>query len=102
MIAARLGHVEGVTALLEYGARVDPLSSTGETPLIAAVHRRDIPLVRVLLANGANPDRTDNSGRSARDYAQLMVGGGPVLQEIAQADADRAEKGGGKTYGPSL
>ena len=50
MIAARLGHVEGVTALLEYGARVDPLSSTGETPLIAAVHRRDIPLVRVLLA----------------------------------------------------
>jgi hypothetical protein len=31
-----------------------------------------------------------------------MVGGGPVLQEIAQADADRANKGADKTYGPSL
>ncbi|MEC7399847.1 MAG: ankyrin repeat domain-containing protein, partial [Pseudomonadota bacterium] len=69
---------------------------------ISAIHRRDTAMIRVLLKNGASPDRTDNSGRSARDYARLMTGGGPVLQEIAQADADRAEKGSGKTYGPSL
>ena len=101
-IAAAQGNVDGVEVLLKAGARVDVTNSAGETPLISAVHRRDVELVRLLLANGANPDRTDTSGRSARDYAKLMVGGGPVLQEIAQADADRANKGADKTYGPSL
>ena len=101
-IATQLGYIEGIEALLKAGAQVDQANSSGETPLISAIHRRDTAMIRVLLKNGASPDRTDNSGRSARDYARLMVGGGPVLQEIAQADADRAEKGGGKTYGPSL
>ena len=45
--------------------------ATGETPLISAVHRRDTAMMRVLLKGGADPDRADNSGRSARDYARL-------------------------------
>ena len=101
-IATQLGYIEGIEALLKAGVRVDQANSSGETPLISAIHRRDTAMIRILLKNGASPDRTDNSGRSARDYAKLMVGGGPVLQEIAQADADRANKGADKTYGPSL
>ena len=43
----------------------------GETPLIIAVQNRDLALVRLLLANGADPDRTDSAaGFSARDYAR--------------------------------
>lgn len=101
-IATQLGYVDGIEALLKAGARVDQANASGETPLIAAIHRRDTAMIRVLLKSGADPDRTDNSGRSARDYAGLAVGGGAILQEIAQADADRAGKGRAKTYGPSL
>ena len=39
---------------------------------IRAVQRRDLALVRALLAAGADPDQTDNvAGMSARDYARV-------------------------------
>ncbi|WP_231680646.1 ankyrin repeat domain-containing protein [Citromicrobium sp. WPS32] len=99
MISTRLGHVEGVTELLEAGAHVDPVSN-GETPLIVAVHGRDLPVVRVLLANGADPERTDNSGRSARDYV-AQIGDRRLAEAFANADAE-AKQGGKKQYGPSF
>jgi ankyrin repeat protein len=46
VVAANLGFVEGVDALIANGARVDEPNATGETPLISAVHRRDIAMVR--------------------------------------------------------
>lgn len=98
-IATNLGFIEGAETLLKTGARVDQPSATGETPLITAVHRRDIALVRLLLANGANPRRSDNSGRSARDYAELMKSS-VLLDEFARAEA--AAKGAAGTYGPGL
>lgn len=100
MISTRLGHVEGVTALLAAGARIDPANSTGETPLIFAVHGRDVPMVRVLLANGANPDRTDGSGRSARDYV-TEIGDRRLTEAFAEADKTRGESQSGQ-YGPSF
>lgn len=100
MISARLGHIEGVIAFLEAGARIDPITATGETPLIFAVHKRDIALVRVLLANGANPDRTDNSGRSARDYVAL-IGERRLSDEFTSADEKREEESTTQ-YGPSF
>lgn len=100
MISTRLGHIEGVAALLEAGAQVDPQTSTGETPLIFAVHRRDVPLVRLLLANGADPDRTDNSGRSARDYVALIAER-RLSEEFAAGEAEQGEKQE-QQYGPSF
>jgi ankyrin repeat protein len=42
----------------------------GETALIIAVQQRDVPMVRMLLEAGANPDKPDSAaGYSARDYA---------------------------------
>ena len=42
----------------------------GETALIAAVQQRNLPIARLLLDKGANPDKTDSAaGYSARDYA---------------------------------
>ena len=103
MRASQLGFFEGVQHLVTKGARVDDANSTGETPLMLAVHRRDTAMMRVLLRAGADPDRTDNSGRSARDYAALEGRGSLTLAEIERSDAAgnerRAETG---TYGPSL
>ncbi|MFA9200527.1 MAG: ankyrin repeat domain-containing protein [Cypionkella sp.] len=100
-LAASLGFVEGVERLVKAGGRVDVPNAAGETPLIAAVHRRDTALVRLLLKHGANADRPDNSGRSARDYATLMGASAGVLEEIRRAEAERKAAGADKgTYGP--
>lgn len=101
-IASSLGFVDGVEALLKAGARVDDTNVSGETALIAAVHRRDIAMARLLLTNGANPDHNDNSGRSARDYAALMTGDTRLADEFAQADEARSKTSVGSDYGPSF
>lgn len=101
-LATRLGFIEGVEELLEKGAQVNVADSQGETPLIAAVHQRNIPLVRRLLAEGADPDRNDNSGRSARDYVDLMNGNSLLLRELESADKARADGPQREQYGPSF
>lgn len=71
IIAARLGWEEGAARLLGQRALVDRTNRLGETPLIAAVQARQPRLVRLLLENGANPDKRDTAaGYSARDYAR--------------------------------
>ena len=77
-------------------------NDTGETPLISATHRRDLGLVRILLKAGANPDRADNSGRSARDYAALDGRQNPILAEIESTTRARTGAGGAKSFGPTL
>jgi ankyrin repeat protein len=43
----------------------------GETALIIAVQHRQLPIVRLLINAGADPDKTDSAqGYSARDYAK--------------------------------
>ena len=101
-LATAMGFTDGVEALIKGGANVNVGDQTGETPLIAAVHQRNPELVRVLLAKGADPDHNDNSGRSARDYMELMSGNSLLKQEFANADAKRAESGTKKNYGPSF
>jgi ankyrin repeat protein len=101
MLASQLGFFEGVQALITAGARVDEPNEAGETPLITAVHRRDTQMMRVLLQAGADPDRSDNSGRSAREYATLEGNNSRTLAEIDRSARDGA--GGsndGEVYGP--
>lgn len=101
VLATNLGFVEGADLLLSKSARVDESNYAGETPLITAVHNRNTQLMRVLLKAGANPDRADNSGRSARDYAQLEGKSGPLISEI-QNNAKPKDKHARPSYGPSL
>ena len=55
----------------------------GETALIVAVQQRQLPMVRTLLAAGANPDKADSAaGLSARDYAARDTRSRDILQAI--------------------
>jgi hypothetical protein len=101
-LATAMGFTDGVEALIKGGASINVADQTGETPLIAAVHARNVALVRLFLSKGADPDHNDNSGRSARDYMELQNGNTLLKQEFAAADAKRAEAGTKKDYGPSF
>lgn len=69
--AARAGFGDAVDWLIGLHARIDETNRAGETALIVAVQRRQVPIVRSLLNAGANPDKTDSvAGYSARDYAK--------------------------------
>lgn len=98
-LASDLGWAEGVDILVAKGASIDVANAAGETPLISAVHRRDVGLVRTLLNAGANPDRSDNSGRTARDYAKLFGPQSAIVAELDEAQAKRKERAA-KSYGP--
>jgi uncharacterized protein len=102
-LASNLGFIEGIELLVESNARIDDPNDAGETPLISAVHRRNTTMARILLKAGADPDRKDNSGRSARDYATLDGAAGGMLAEIqASAKPRSARPAGGAVYGPSF
>ena len=58
-----------------------------QMPLILATQRRDVPLVRLLLARRADPKRNDSvAGMSAIDYAKKDLRAAAVLQ-LLQAKA---------------
>jgi ankyrin repeat protein len=102
MLAAQLGFGEGVEALVKARARVDEANDVGETALILAVHRRDTGMMRVLLGAGADPDRRDNAGKSARDYAKLEGASSITLAEIERSAKNSTARASGEVYGPSL
>lgn len=98
-VAAQLGWTEGVQQLLDVGASVDLADNQGETPLILATQARSAPVVRLLVANGADPRKTDSiAGMSAVDYA-TRDGRSPELLRIF-ADAKPVAKK--QVAGPSI
>ncbi len=102
-IAVNLGFQEGVSLLIDHKVRLEEPNTAGETPLISAVHRRDIAIMRLLLKAGADPDRADNSGRSARDYALLDGKSSALVSEIESGAKPKGLRSGPqRTYGPAL
>lgn len=102
-LAVSLGFVEGVELLVAQRAQIDVPNGSGETPLISAVHRRDVGMMRLLLKAGADPDRADNSGRSARDYALLAGRTSALVSEIENNAKPRGQRAGNqRSYGPTL
>lgn len=83
MLAAQIGWREGAEALLGRGANVNLANNRGETALIYAVQRNDLPMVRFLMAQRADPDQTDSvAGYSAIDYAMQDRRRAAVLQAL--------------------
>ena len=85
MIAVEAGQPELVDILGKSRANANLGNGGGETPLIRAVQRRDLGMVRTVLAAGGNPDQTDNvAGQSARDYARADPRAGAIAKLIEE------------------
>lgn len=72
MDAAMVGSVEILEYLLSRGANPNLQSKDGQTALVIAVGRTDIPMAGLLLKAGADPEIQDKLGLSARKYAKLF------------------------------
>jgi len=104
VVAAHSGHSELAQMLLQRGADSNA-AGAGYTPLHAAVLRGDAPLVKALLAKGANPDTPLEAGTPVRKYgvdyalSAAWIGATPywlaarfaepeIMRALAEAKAD--------------
>lgn len=86
MEAAAIGFVDAAELLIARRANVNLANGGGETPLIRAVQNRDVAMVRVLLAAGADAKKPDAvAGLSARDYAERDGRSTAILRMIDEA-----------------
>ena len=72
------GDVEAVKKFIEYGVNVNE-KSNGMSPLMFAARYNKVEIIKILLANGANPDAKDEKGLTALKYAQLSNANDAVL-----------------------
>lgn len=86
--AALMGDPTAMAYLISMKAKVDATNNNGETPLILAVHRKDIDLVRQLVEAGADPKAQDTiAGKSALDYAKQDARLGAIQKVMEDAKA---------------
>jgi ankyrin repeat protein len=87
MLAAQIGWRDGAERLLARRANVNMANNRGETALILSVHRADLPMVRLLMSRGADPNQTDSvAGYSAIDYARQDRRGAAILRVLEGTD----------------
>ena len=70
MYAATRDHVNIARLLISFGAKVDAAADNGYTALMMATRENKAGVVALLLANGADPNLTAQSGASAKSIAQ--------------------------------
>lgn len=63
--AAHSGNLNAATLLLEAGAEVNPVNGNRTIPLHQASINNDVPMTRLLMQRGGDPDMRDRSGRNA-------------------------------------
>ncbi|MDO9364685.1 MAG: ankyrin repeat domain-containing protein [Sphingopyxis sp.] len=101
MHAALINFTDGADELLKDKAPVDQTNRRGETALILAVQSKNVAMVRLLVKNGANPDKADHiAGMSARAYAKRDDRTGQIVA-LLNAKADGPIRDLGPTFGPN-
>jgi len=89
ILPAGRGDTATARVLLERGASVNDTSSTGWTPLMAAVSNRQRVMVDFLIARGANVNAVDRGGRTALSLALVGPFGsdGRIVKALKKAGA---------------
>lgn len=101
MHCALINFPEGAEELIAAKAPIDQTNRRGETALILAVQAKNPAMVRLLIKDGANPDKADHvAGMSARDYAKRDDRTGQ-LSALLDAKADPAARDTGTIFGPN-
>ena len=72
MDAVWKGNTSITELLIKKGANLNTLSKDGQSNLVLAVGADRIPIVKLLVENGADPDVKDQMGMSAYNYATLF------------------------------
>lgn len=100
MVAAQFDQLESARLLLAAQARVNAstwqhgdgsaltLSHDARTPLMYAAANASLPLIKLLLASGADPWQADTKGRRAIDY---LLGFGPTQANPRLSPEERSE-----------
>lgn len=100
MHCALMNFAEGAEELLSAKAPVDQTNRRGETALVLAVQAKNAAIVRLLVRNGANPDKADHvAGMSARDYAKRDDRTGQLTALLNAKEG--AVRDPGATFGPN-
>ena len=82
-LAADAGHVASAALLIGSGADIDPRNPTdGSTPLLRAVDRGDLEMVRLLIAAGADPQTARSDGTTAAKLAEASPELRTLLDEV--------------------
>ena len=71
--AAREGHVEAATALLDGGANIEQASADGTSPLLMAALNGQFDLALVLIGRGADPDLAASTDGATPLFAVLQT-----------------------------
>ncbi|HEY7088080.1 MAG TPA: ankyrin repeat domain-containing protein [Tepidisphaeraceae bacterium] len=88
MLAAIIGHVDSVRALLDHGADVDAVDDYGESALFYAARADRASAVVLLLAHGADPHRRDHFGHIPLDEAEIFHA--PDVAGVLRAEMSKA------------
>lgn len=86
--AAKRGDISLVFTLLERRIPVDSATALGKTALMWAVQNNNVPLVIILLQAGADGNKKDSNGQSAKDIAR-SAGNKLMLEVLEGAEASR-------------
>jgi len=101
-LAARLGRIEVLRALLEAGALRRPVADPGGAPsaLMEAAAAGNADAVALLLEHGADAALRDREGRTAADHAQAAGHAALATRLEPAAEAERTVWSGPPTDAP--
>jgi ankyrin repeat protein len=86
--AARLGRVDVIPALLQAGADLSAIDTSGNTALILASYHGHDAAAHMLLALGADPDQPDTKRGNTALMGAAFKGYGEVAHRLLEAGAD--------------
>jgi|GEM_PF-3097404 len=96
-VAVRTESLRSVRALVALGVPVDRPDASGKTPLMWASRYDDGYVAAFLLDAGADPQLTDDSGRTALDYARFHEA--HDVRAVIETHVRRAAVGGAQPQG---